>query len=1626
MVGHLQRLYRKTLCLLIVATVTTSMHGYCQYVSSKNRFVFDHEAYVSNTLALGPREMTSGIMGDFINLDSGELSLRQTDVELKGNFDLPVSLVRFIDSDNDRPKFTTSEITVGSTGTANWGLELPYILLHTITKDGTVGCVSSDHSVTMFDKLHVVPRLSIGRNRRWTLLKTANTSNTAVFGATSPDYTTSSKWRINQSKKSGKCSWKAVAPNGDTYEFGQPYILGGIAGGVRKHAVLITKITDVHGNWVRYSYDKTHKRLKTITSSDKRKLQLVYRSNHELEGVVANGRKWVYSYKTVSTASKVKYLYRATLPDKRYWEFDKLRGINLYWSSFHAQRCIFGFGAKVRHYSGAKATYKTRKIINFVAASSPNGHLNNSHRAECLPPEKFFGAVFKDDIYRQIRNGKHYLSQYYAESYLKSKISQAMASDSLPDGKSKFGNFSTYFTSAVTEKKLESPDGENITWQYDYEEGDLFNGDYSKNTSIKSVHKAGKVVEVDVSKPKKRTVTDPLGTKYEFNFGRGLHNSGALISESIYPKGSQSASRKVEYEYVYSKKMLGTAWDCSKPKPMVSKAVNQNFNQSSTEKWRRVSKRTITQDGEVYKTSNEFDDRGSLIKTTNSSTVQTGSTITKRSVRHLTSKWILNLTASITENGKEFKGFTHDANGKVTLETRHGFQFRRYSWYADGSLAAIRDGNNNMTKFENYKRGIAQKTTKPSGAILQKVVDANGWITSETDALGFSEVYTFDKVGRVSNIDRPNGYADSTITYSEASSSSGRVETITTGVGTQKSVKKTTFNMFGDELLIETRDISNATSVFIRNEFDKLGRKIFESMPASVSSATAGIKASFDSLGRVSQLKFSVSPFSTIGISYLSDNRIRVTDASGNVTVKHRSGYSTPDDGKVVKIEYSDGAITNVSYDNWLNVTSVQFEGDGNTLERTYKYDSRLDLCFQEIPESGTEAFTYDATRQKITSEKGVSSTYVCSAPATVAIKLLPKPKVPSSPKPTTPASPSPSPSKPIKTQPKSTYCGSWMVWVPSYNKCMNAGIVSQCGSWILTSLTKNGCFFNPSCSISPASPAFPSNPICTSHSYRFSTPASESVNSNIVRYEYNSDGVATSIDYPDGTPDITNTYDLGGNLIKTVSGDIVITYTYGKRGELKSETLAVDNETYSVAYVYDETGGRISYKTPGGETVYFTLNAFNQVTAFNIGVFKYVSDATYHPDGTLKSAKLHYTKLIDNSSTISLSNTLNSQLLVSKSTLTGSNKIFSFSNTYFKDGKLNTVVDTLNKSSGVGNRTFTYSERGFVKSAKGPQGLTTYTHDKFSNLLSQISSSRSVILQVDSTTNQVVKYTRTAKIGGVNVSSNPTISHDTYGRITNFRNMELTYDHADRLTRAKESGKFEDQSFYDGNHNRAKFIEKNLENGLNQKRHIFYSKEGPLLARILVRGSSPVEKHFSDLINFGENLSLHIFSCAHWIYHSHTNNTIISLNPDNSISATSSIGPFGTTWSPTHEYANPCDARQSSASALSSSEITRKSRIVGDRLFRNVERDVNSELYFLGTKRFYDAFGRYLVPDSSKYLLNKVEVDIENANLYAIAQNDPINTNIRGFRDFIKRFDRLVSPSGVPIAHKFEEYFQN
>lgn len=125
-------------------------------------------------------------------------------------------------------------------------------------------------------------------------------------------------------------------------------------------------------------------------------------------------------------------------------------------------------------------------------------------------------------------------------------------------------------------------------------------------------------------------------------------------------------------------------------------------------------------------------------------------------------------------------------------------------------------------------------------------------------------------------------------------------------------------------------------------------------------------------------------------------------------------------------------------------------------------------------------------------------------------------------------------------------------------------------------------------------------------------------------------------------------------------------------------------------------------------------------------------------------------------------------------------------------------------------------------------------------------------------------------------------------------------------------------------------------------------------------------------------------------------------------------------------EEANPCEESQSWASASSSNDNSKAPQILSNQLFRNVARDKHTKFFFLGSKRFYEAFGRYLTPDSTLDWADRAEVNIERTNLYSIANNDPINLATHGFDELNQHFARLNRYSLVPYAHDFEEYYQD
>lgn len=1506
----------------------------------KRNLWFDHDAltFDEDTLSLidSPSEMTTGILGDFINLDTGELGFRQTDIDIPGNFDLPVRVTRIIDSNVDRPTFTRSQIINNTlSGTANWGLELPYLLLESIDSRETEGCIrrKTEDNLFISENLFVQPRISVPGNSR-VLLKTKKLKK--IFSRKSPRFTNSEFWRIDSEKKDGKCTWTAVATNGVIYEFDQVFILEN-DNGKRKQAMLVTKVTDIHKNYVTYEYDPVHRTLRSITGSDGRKILFHYNDKskgRELKRIETKDGKqtWLYEYKMKPGSTTEKFLAKASLKVssdknlKHFWQFDQMAGVYDFNhskddSSYRARRCAFGRDATVRSPSGLVGKFKTKKIVNFQQANSARATNRTSHRVVCL-----FGSD----------------------------------TDTVSDGTSKFGNFSTFFTSAVIEKRLTDVNGETTIWKYEYDEGDLFNDD----PSVKTVHRnVNEPKIVDITKPKSRTVTGPLGAKYVVEIGRSLDDTGVLVSETIYPKGSTTLSRKISYEYKHSSKRIGSAKN------------RERLNRNAVERWTRVSKRTWIQDGVTYTKESEYNVFGSVTKTTEYSTLKADKMVTEYEYLDIKAKWILGLPIKKVVNGLVVWGAEYDGNGKMILEKRFGADFERKMWNSDGTLAKITNGKQDVRKFENYKRSIAQKVTDLNGAVSKKIVDKNGWITQTTDSNGYTEEYEFNEMGWVTKITRPDGYADTTINFTSPVGKSGYVEVATIGEGLGKKIVTRKFDGFDRTILLKTNNSGNTASIFEKFSFDKLGRKIFESWKSSSESASAGIETKFDVLGRTVQKRESVSPFAVKNFTYLTKNRVKETDETGIATIRQFSGFGSPYDGKLTLIEHPNGLKSNRIYDKWLNLIEIQDKSTGNILRRTFKYDSRHQLCMLTFPEIGAIKYTYDEIGLRNSVEWGLKSSSSCDKPVNVDIATE-------------------------GSLPEST--------------CSGPNVCSHFVCPLNTEWRVGGCQFI--------------------------------LNNKKILVGHNKLGQTVSVDFPGTALDIKRSYDSAGNETKFTQGSIVNEYTYGKRHELLTEKITFNKDTsLSASYVYDDTGGLKSYTTADGQVIEYTLDYLDQPTAIKIGSKFVVSDATYHPNGDIKSAKLR-TLTSKDKDVLVFSNELNERMLITETELKRDKEvIFSYVLQYFKDRRAKSIKEKGNTEQGKSNRNFTFDSMKQLTSASNFHRSETYTFDLIANISSKgyqlknvdqldivsgetIEIGRRVDLKYSRLTNLISDITfKVTTLEGstnsrkINITS-PKFSYDSKSRLSNnWGNIEISFDNFDRINDVNidsSSPEFvpgfntSGQSAYDGNESRAFFSE--TVHGVGYFWETLVSRNGELLFQTTYRpdgaGAHPIRRLAS--VNLSSTASFNLENCTYWTFQIGYNNTVYVLSENNLLAQSSSLGPFGTSWGKPIAKRPPCNSTEASNDqsfsqvsavggkshgdlANNSNQLNLKANAFNEPAFRNSFKDSLTGFFYLKPGRYFDpATGRNITPRRFLDLPDSILAE-DVLNQYVFRNNDPVNYDL-------------------------------
>ena len=704
----------------------------------------------------------------------------------------------------------------------------------------------------------------------------------------------------------------------------------------------------------------------------------------------------------------------------------------------------------------------------------------------------------------------------------------------------------------------------------------------------------------------------------------------------------------------------------------------------------------------------------------------------------------------------------------------------------------------------------------------------------------------------------------------------------------------------------------------------------------------------------------------------------------------------------------------------------------GKTKTRTLRYNSHNQLCFVSDPDTGTRTFEYDDSRRVSRVELGVSESYVCKQPAKVYITKL-------------------DPYKVCTTQTVMVQIRGWPE--PDFEV---QEITSCKYVYPKTKIEKASEPKKPKTPKKP--PTTPTIPpiTCLLNQYWDGTKCvhiltnphyGETVEKGIL-YQHNSLGQVTSINYPsDSTPDLTKEYDLEGRVTKIVNGDVILTYTYGKRGELLTESLKVSytnnnnkkvTQTFKATYTYNQTGGRTSYFTPGGNMVKYILNAFNQSTSATINGLTVISDVKYHENGKIKSALLHNTNKSKNSETIKFMSTLNARHLQSKIQLDETGSVFSIATSYDKNQRVKSVVSNItfnNNKTKIGDRSYTYDSVDQIVSVSGDRQDVTYSFDMFKNMISRSVGRRTQTNVYHKTTGKLIEsqYRKVKSNNIIEETSDDIISVDKKGRVDQIGQLTLKYNDSDSITSAVKVQKgievVNQKNLYDGNRSRVLSLTRyvpRIAQGIaqyqNRQTFEFVSLEGSPIHRLIVEENfTTKDNQFpneppgkTDIIRFGSDLVLFFKDCIGWTYRNSINNITVRLNADNSLQVGSSHDPFGNSMNRTAGTTKGCEPppkyvpevppmppllpepwhpRFTEATSTSGPSNGNETHVHQIGILRNSTRDFYTDVYVVTNGSFYSAqLGRHLVPNQSHF--EKLAYHNLN-NLYAFQKNDPVNNLI-------------------------------
>jgi len=926
-----------------------------------------------------------GLAGDSIEHDRGTLSLYHVDVDLPGNSALPV-------------RFARSYMVHGTTHTGNhlggWQMDVPYLTTRmrlTANSPGANGpaiTAAGGCFLNGLDRGEANPddaaiyyqgfQMRIPGEGMKTIVEIPTDSKAARFPWTSQHTTTATTtdhWKVYcEGNGTGyNIAVIAVSPEGTKYEFRKlsltaagPEAISVFAGTRRTetvsrvdltwhHNLLATRVTDVHGNWVEYDYEKefdytflygqsfptfgsySSHRLIAIRGNDGREITLQYNGMNNpgagttpqpyvqlpeegmtttVASVTANGRTWTYQYAQPGDANYVsvtsfKNLRRVVLPDGTDWVLNlpiqhhrahraynsfKCTTVDQGYTSPQAGVMFWVNDIYVKHPSGARIDFDFQLIKNAIWKLGTLTTITNE--IGCRNPDPEF-----------------------------------------------------IISNAVVQKTITAPQALPATWQFSY---------------VPTAY-----TEAGVGDVKRRVETRPDGSTVTRLIT--INKEGDEVKKTIAGTGVNYVEQTQ-----YTKLNEFAVW--GDYTGILSRA--ERYKDPSL---KRATDIATTTEGSLFRTVNLFNNTlssssysyGSPIKVTETGTGP-GSRITDVTYAHDLDDWVLGLPDTITKNGKLFDDLNYDSKGRVTEHWKFGSKAADITYFTSGTAAGrvntITDAIGRSHVLTNFKRGIPQNIAFPDATAISRVVDNNGWVTSQTDGRGITTQYQYNNVGWLTLIDRPSPWADTTLTYGNL----GNGLTQTSTRGGARTV--TTFDGYFRPILIKSEDLANGSSpIFTKYAYDGLSRVTFTSFPSFSSNPVSGANSTYDALGRVITLAENVAPFATTSTAYLSGDCVRTTDPVGAQTTQCAEGYGRPGKGNIVSIAQPEGITTAMTYDIYGYLTAATQSGGGKSFTQNWAYDARLRPCAFTAPETGKSLYAYDNADQLTEYAEGLTGAAACA-----------------------------------------------------------------------------------------------------------------------------------------------------------------------------------------------------------------------------------------------------------------------------------------------------------------------------------------------------------------------------------------------------------------------------------------------------------------------------------------------------------------------------------------------------------------------------------------------------------------------------------------------------------------------